>query len=178
MCSSDLDSQSFINYIQGGYSFKADWDRAYAVGLPNYEERWRNEDGELELKYVIQAQSADIEGVQAQYYYGYGCYSTGYELETISLAVEILPVGNSRIECTQFKFGKETVWAFDIYENLISYVYNDDGSVSAVLNAEEFEGYDILIALSATACAVAACCTVILVAFTIKLRRIKEDEKK
>ncbi len=172
------DSQSFINYIQGGYSFKADWDRAYAVGLPNYEERWRNEDGELELKYVIQAQSADIEGVQAEYYYGYGCYSTGYELETISLAVESLPVGNSRIECTQFKFGKETVWAFDIYENLISYVYNDDGSVSAVLNAEEFEGYDILIALSATACAVAACCTVILVAFTIKLRRIKEDEKK
>ena len=50
-----------------------------------------------------------------------------------------------------------------------------DGTVSAVIDAVAFEGYDLLIALVASAVGVSGACFVILTAFSIKLRRVRDE---
>jgi hypothetical protein len=63
-----------------------------------------------------------------------------------------------------------------VYDGLVNYSYHSDGTVVAVTNAKQFENYKSLIILLSTGVAVVAASTVILLAFTIKLRRIKDAE--
>ncbi len=183
----DFDTrEDFINYIEEGYNLKADRDRKYDPNGVNVEERYIEDEGKLVLAYVVQKDTVD--GYDGEYYYGYfvkgygldsiaGSYVHGAEIDSIAVELEEI---DSRIYCTEYKFGNESEWAFTVYpDKLIDYVYHaNDGSVTAVTDAEEFEGYGLLTALCATAFAITAGCTVVLVAFIIKLRRVQDDEKR
>ncbi len=159
----------FISFVQKGYNLKTDLDREYDKSLGNYEERKI----EGELTYAIQKVTFD--GYDGEYYFGYYFYDSEPESEPDSISVE-LETESSRINCTEFEFGKERVWAFAVNTKLIDYSYNSDGTVTAVIDAEEFEGYNLLIGLSAGGCAIMVACTVILVSFKIKLGRVKDEE--
>lgn len=158
--------EDFIAFVQNGYNLKADWTRAYDPNGDDFETIMRED----ELIYVIQRDRS--EGYDGEYYYTY--YLSEPE-RPFSISVELDEVA-SQIPCSEFEFGKEKVWAFEV-NSLRGYRYHElDGSVTAVTDAEEFEGYDLLIALSAAACAISAFCTVVLVSFKIKLRRLKDEK--
>ena len=158
--------EEFIAYIQGDYNLKADFNRKYDENGKNYEERLI--DGKL--TYVVQR--VTYEGYDGEYYYGY--YASD-KLHPDSISVELEGVA-SRVNCVEYQFGKQSEWVFNVHaEQLKDYSYDEEsGAVIAVTDAEEFEGYDVLIAFIATACAISGGCAVILIAFRIKLRRVRD----
>lgn len=159
------DSSRFIEYVEGGRRLKYDTSRRYDENGHNVEERWI----EGVKTYVVQSQTyAGFEGV---YYYGYYLNDKG---SPDSISVELDGV-DSRVPCAEYKLGSEVVFIFEVNtEELKSYVYSSaDGSVTAVMDAVDFEGYEYLLALCATGVAITAGCNIILVAFVIKLRKSK-----
>lgn len=163
--------QDFIAAMQGGYNLSCDWKRKYDDSCPNAEERYLFEDGEKILSYAIQ--ETKIDGLDGTYFYGYymsdlNCpYSVSVELDNVAM----------RIPCVEYTFGDEREWVFEVNGGMFyDFVYNKkDGTVSAITDAETFEGYDLLIALISTAVGVVGGCAVILTSFTIKLRRAKNE---
>ena len=175
--SEEYDSkEDFIVYIEGGFNLKKDFDRSYVEkedGGVNVEEHYiANENSELQLGYVVQKEV--YEGFDGEYYYGYDLENKDTPFE---ISVELFVNGKStRILCTEYELGG-TVMAFSVNEDsLIDYHYNKDGTVTAVTAAEEFTGYNLLIALCATGCAIAGGSTVTLVAFRLKLRKRLKGE--
>ena len=170
------DRQEFISAVQGGYNIVADFTRQYDPDGNNIEERFVYDDGELRLSYVIQ--QTELDGYDGIYYYGYYLGADGTadrRADSIYLELEDFA---SRIPCVEYSFGGETAWVFEVNSDEFSnYTYNkSDGTVSCVIDAEEFEGYNLLIGLFAGAVGVAGACGVILLAFAIKLRRVNENE--
>lgn len=162
-------AEEFITFVESGYNLvkEPDINRKYNAALENFEER--KIDGEI--TYVVQKVTFD--GYEGEYYFGY-YLSEPDKPDNIAVELDKEP---SRINCREFEFGKEKIWAFEVNGRLIDYYYHEiDGSVTAVIDAEEFEGYDMLIALCATACAIAFGCAVILVSFKIKLGRVKDEK--
>ncbi|MDE7453402.1 MAG: PrsW family intramembrane metalloprotease [Clostridia bacterium] len=169
--------EDFISYLQNGLDFSEyDGDRAYNPDGQNFEERrvFDEDKGQLILSYVVQIQKYGA----YNYYYGY--YVDGDEgtLDTVAVEVEINDVTSRRYR-NEYEFDSEKVGVFDINgEEVRFYSYNPaGGTVTAVTTAEEFEGYDLLIAICAAGCAVTLGCTVILTSLRIKLRRIKDEER-
>ena len=167
--------QEFIAVIEGGYNVKADWSREYDPNGKNVEERYISDGDKLTLSYVIQ--ETRLDGYDGVYYYGYYIDSNGVaDKRADSIYLELDDVA-SRIPCVEYIFGVENAWVFDIAgDDYSDYTYDkSDGSVSCVIDAEEFGGYNLLIGLFAGAVAIAGACGVILLAFTIKLRRVRDD---
>lgn len=165
------DKEEFISALQGGYNIKADWSRQYDYNLVPFEERRI----EGVLSYAVQA--VELNGYDGVYYYGYYINTDGKADEVAdSIAVELDDVA-SRIPCVEYFFGDEGAWVFEVnHDDFINYTYNqEDGSVSCVIDAEAFEGYNLLIGLVAAAVGIAGVCGVILFAFSIKLRRVRDD---
>ena len=163
------DIEHFIGYVESGYNLKSDRNRAFDPDGNNVEERYI----EGERTYVVQR--VEYEGYDGEYYYGYYLSDVAHP-DSISVELEKNGV-YTRIECVEYYFGNQSEWAFNVNsENLIDYEYNSDGTVTAVTDAEEFEGYNTLIALCGTAFAVSGGCTVILTAFRLKLRRVRDDQ--
>ena len=170
------DTEEFVAVIEGGYNVKADWGREYDDGGVNVEERYVYDGEELRLSYVIQ--EARLEGYDGVYYYGYYIGANGVaDRRADSIYLELDDV-TSRIPCVEYTFGDESVWVFEVTgDDYSDYTYNEsDGSVSCVIDAEEFGGYNLLLGLVAGAVGVSGACGVILFAFTIKLRKVKENE--
>ncbi len=160
--------EQFIARIEGGFNLKADTKRRYdSDERKNVEERYIDK----KLSYVVQKDV--VAGFDGEYYFGY--YASDYS-RPAEISVE-LDGYSSRIFCKEYDFGGESAWVFEVSaDDIISYSYNDEnGTVTAVTAAEEFEGYDVLIALVATACGITAGCCVVLTAFRIKLRRVKNE---
>lgn len=163
--------EEFISAMQGGYNLAVDLNRRYDDGCPNAEERYLFEDGEKVLSYAIQ--ETKVKDFEGTYFYGYYMsdkehpYSVSVELDSVSM----------RIPCVEYAFGDEREWVFEVNgDKYYGYTYNKkDGSVSAIVDAEGFEGYDLLIALISAAVGVVGGCAVILFSFTIKLRRAKNE---
>ena len=156
----------FISYVQDGYNLIADMDRKLDENVEYFEERRI----EGVITYVVQ--KVTHEGYDGEYYYGY--YTSSPD-KPAGISVE-LDDGKMffSIPCEEFKFGQKTVWAFEV-NTVMGYKYNEyDGTVTAVTDAEEFKGYDLLIALCATACAITVGCAVILISFKIKLGRLEQ----
>ncbi len=169
------DKQAFISAVQSGYNVTADWDRQYDGELENFEERYIHDNGKLVLSYVVQ--KVKFDGYDGVYYYGYYVGGDGNaEKVADSIYLELEEV-ESRIPCVEYKFGAESVWTFEISKtDFTDYTYNQtDGTVSCVTDAEEFGGYNLLIGLVASAVAVSGACGVILLAFSLKLRRLKDE---
>ena len=156
------DRNEFIEYMEGGFNLYANRNRPYDPNGRNVEERhMENEDGEMVLAYVVQ--KVDFAGYDGEYYYSYYLSDTGSP--------------DDRFHYVDYHLGGE-VWAFNVNESLlIDYVYHKDGTVTAVTAAEEFSGYNLLIGLCAAGCAIAALSTVILVAFRIKLIKVRDNPK-
>lgn len=171
------DPQSFIAEIHGDYNIKVDWSREYDPNGKNVEERYIS-DGEGLPEYPSYAiQEATLDGYDGVYYYGYYLNENGVanrRADSIYLELEDIV---SRIPCVEYTFGDETIWAFEVTDEYSDYTYNKkDGTVSCVIDAEEFGGYNLLIGLVGAAVAISGACGVILFAFTIKLRKVKENE--
>ena len=168
------DSHEFVAAIQGGYNLKADWSREYDDGGTNVEERYIYDGEELRLSYVIQ--EAQLVGYDGVYYYGYYIDVGGIaDRKADSIYLELDDI-TSRIPCVEYSFGDETVWVFEVADEYSNYSYNkSDGTISCVIDAEEFGGYNLLIGLVSAAVAISGACGVILFAFTIKLRKVKEN---
>ncbi|MDE7440457.1 MAG: PrsW family intramembrane metalloprotease [Clostridia bacterium] len=163
------DKQEFLSAVQGGYNVTVDWSREYDPNGKTVEERKIHDGDELVLSYVVQ--EVQLTGYEGVYYYGY--YVGDRVADSIYLMLENV---ESRIPCVEYTFGDDTAWAFEVNDDYEKYTYNkSDGSVSAIIDAEAFEGYNLLIALVASAVAVAGACGVILFAFSIKLRRVRDD---
>lgn len=164
--------EEFISYIQGDYNLLTDWGREYDPDGKNVEVRSELNGDILTAFYVVQ--EARFEGYDGVYYYSYyidvNGKADGYA-DSIFVELNDQP---SRIPCVEYTFGGRSVWAFDVID-VPDYTYNQDGTVSAVTDADAFEGYAFLISLLASACAIAGACTVILTAFAIKLRRVQDD---
>lgn len=164
--------EDFIEFIQDGCNIKADTDRAYNPDGVNEEEMWGvGDDGNLQLKYAVQKDI--LEGFDGEYYYGYYIYDGGKTGEIDNIYV-VIDDGMSyrRLSSREYKLGNSRIWAFEVNSDKVKeYSYNENGTVSALLDAEEFEGYDVLIALLVAGCAISAVCAVILISFRIKLRR-------
>lgn len=160
----------FIEYVEGGFNLKADWDREMKDPYNpanNFEER----KVEGELTYVVQCDTLD--GFDGLYYYTY--YVHGGELDSISVEVD-RDGFSSRYFVKDYKFDDETVWVFEVNaDDIRDYVFHNDGSVTAIQDADAFEGYAYLIGLCAGGAAIVLGCTVILVAFRIKLRRVENE---
>lgn len=152
----------FIAFVEDGHNLKYDVKRRYDENGHNVEERWREGEG---IVYVIQAQT--YEGYEGTYYYGYYLSSKS---APDSVMVRLDNVSNM-VLCNEYKFGNQTEYVFEVTSELIEYSYGNDGKVTAVINAEDFEGYDYLFALCLTGLSIAVACNVVLVAFTIKLRK-------
>lgn len=165
------DKDEFIAYIQSGYNLTADFSREYNPSGENVEVRYI----EGELAYVVQ--SDKIEGIDGEYYYGYYLTRGGKgEIDSISAEVAVGGI-YSRCIAKEYVFGDETEWVFEVnVAELRDYRYNRDGSVTAIVDAEDFEGYTYLIALCATAVAISASCTVVLTGFRIKLKGKLKNE--
>ena len=163
--------EDFIEFVEGGYNLLADRERPYDPKGKNVEVRYDPYTGEV--TYVVQRDR--LAGYDGLYFYGYYIDGNVGELDTISVELE---TEDSRINCVEFKFGDEVVYAFEVNANkLIDYIYNgSDGTVTAVTDAEEFTGDNFLIGLCGAGCAITAACTVILVSFKIKLRRVKDEK--
>lgn len=162
--------EEFISFVEDGFNLEADRGRKMKDPYNtenNFEER--KVDGEL--TYVVQCD--ELDGYDGKYYYAY--YVSSGELDSISVELERSGY-SSRYYCTEYKFEGETVWVFEVNtDSLIDFTPHKDGTVTAILDADEFEGYDILIGLCAAGAAIAVGCTVILTAFIIKLRRVKGE---
>lgn len=157
----------FVTALQGGYNLTADWGRKYDPDCKNAEVRYL--DGETTPSYVIQ--ETQIQGFDGTYFFDY-YMSDPDRPYSISVELDEIPM---RIPCVEYKFGDTSRWIFEV-NDFHGYTFNqNDGSVSAVTDAESFEGYDLLIALVSAAVGVAGGCAVILVSFTIKLRRAKNE---
>ena len=168
------DRQEFVSAVQSGYNIKVDWNRQFDPEGKNGEERFVLDEGELRLSYVIQ--ETTLAGYDGVYYYGYYINADGTaDRRADSIFVELEDIAN-RIPCVEYTFGEESVWVFEVNEDYSDYTYNkSDGSISCVIDAEEFGGYNLLIGLVAGALGVSGGCAVILFAFTIKLRKVKEN---
>ena len=162
--------EDFIEYLQGGLVFDIDKNRKYDPNCENWEVRWV--DGEM--TYAIQKERKG----EYVYYYGYYLYGDEGDLDTVSVDVEIND-RTMRYYMNEYEFGNEKVDVVDVYGNDVRiYNYNQmNGTVIAVITAEEFEGYDALVAISASGCAVTVGCTVILVSLRIKIRRLKDERQ-
>jgi RsiW-degrading membrane proteinase PrsW (M82 family) len=155
----------FIDYVQCGLELESNWDRPYTRGQRNFEERRI----EGVLTYVVQRETVG----DYDYYYGYYISSGGYDLDNISVELEI--DGTSmRYYCNEYTFGTTKRYVYEVYTGYISFSYHTDGSVVMVTTAKEFENYKSLIILLSTGVGVVLSSTIILLAFTIKLRRIKD----
>ena len=163
--------EEFINYVQGGYELNPDRSRPYDPDGNNVELRYI----EGELAYAVQRE--DIPGIDGEFYYGYYIDGNGAgELESVYVGLES---GGfySRHYSREYVFGNEKVQLFEVNTaELRDYRYNEDGTVTAIVDAEDFEGYAYLIGLCAAGTAVSVFCTVILVAFRIKLRGKLKNE--
>ncbi|MDE6441696.1 MAG: PrsW family intramembrane metalloprotease [Clostridia bacterium] len=165
------DKDEFVAYIQGGYELDADLSRKYDPDGVNVEVKYI----ENEITYAVQCDG--IEGVDGEYFYGYYLRGDGTgELDSISVGLEFNG-RYSRYLAKEYTFGDETEWLFEVNAlELRDYRYNRDGSVTAIVDAEDFEGYGYLIGLCAAGVAISAACCVVLVAFRIKLRgRLKNE---
>ncbi len=165
--------EDFIDYLQGGIEFTVNDKREYDPNIRNFEERYEvEENDELTLTYAIQK----VKYGKYDYFYGY--YLDDGELDTVSVELEINGL-TTRHYLNEYEFGDETVGVFDIYGGEIRiYDYNpSDQTVTAVTTAEEFEGYDILIAICATGCAIAIGCSVILISLRITIGRLKDERQ-
>lgn len=166
------DKEEFINYVQAGYELNPDRSRPYDPDGNNVELRYI----EGELAYAVQRE--DIPGIDGEFYYGYYIDGNGAgELESVYVGLES---GGfySRHYSREYVFGNEKVQLFEVNTaELRDYRYNEDGTVTAIIDAEDFEGYAYLIGLCATGTAVSVFCTVILVAFRIKLRGKLKNER-
>lgn len=177
--------EEFIAFLEDGRTFEKNFNRAYDYDEnKNVEERKsRDEDtDEWLLIYVIQAERSN----GYEYRYGYsvsyekdkdGHDIIKYELEEISVEVET-DRGAYTHACSTYEFAGEIEYVFDINsEYLNDYVYHEsDGSVTAVLNAEEFEGYDMLIVMCSVGCATVFACSVVIVGLRLKIRSMKDAE--
>jgi hypothetical protein len=161
-----LDSiDEFVDYMQCGYQLEANWDRAYNHWQTSFEERRI----EGVLTYVVQHEKSG----EYEYYYGY--YITGGKAEIDTISVELDVNGTAmRYYCNEYNFGTNTVYMYEVNSDVVSYSYRTDGSVVVLTTAKEFANYKSLIILLSTGVAVMAAGTVILLGFTIKLRRIKD----
>ena len=162
--------EDFIDYLQGGLVFDIDKNRPYDPDGENWEERFI----ENKMTYAIQKeQSGDY-----VYYYGYYLDGTAGDLDTVSVDVEI-DDKTSRYYLREYEFDKEKIDVVDVYgKDVRIYSYNTlSETVTAVTTAEEFEGYDALVAICATGCGVTVGCTVILVSLRIKIRRLKDERQ-
>lgn len=167
------DKDEFISYVQNGYTLEADFSREYDPDGNNVEIRY------IENKIVYIVQSDLSESIDTEYFYGYYLKDDGTgEIDSISVELEVNGIYR-RCYAVEYTFGEETEWVFEVNTaELRDYRYNRGGSVTAIVDAEDFEGYTYLIALCATGVAIAASCTVILVAFRIKLRgRLEYEEQ-
>ena len=176
------DIEDFKFFVQDELNLKYDTDRKFDVAGDNFETRYI----EGNLSYVVQRQKYGTEGYEGVYFYGYyvsetfspgTAFTEGYYIserpDTVFVELEGYP---SRKPLEEYTFGGETVYLFTVNEDLKDYIYNkSDGSVTAITYAEEFTGYNFLTALCAAGVAVTVSCTVILTAFRIKLRRIKDE---
>lgn len=168
-------TDEFIAAVHGGYNLKVDFGREYDPNGKNVEERKIHDGDELVLSYLVQEVTFD--GYDGTYYYGYYIDREGNaEREADSISLELDDIA-SRIPCVEYYFGDESEWAFDVNgSEFTNYTYNkEDGSISCVMDAEAFEGYNLLIALVAAAVGVAGACGIILFAFSIKLRRVRDE---
>jgi RsiW-degrading membrane proteinase PrsW (M82 family) len=157
----------FVEFMQCGNNLQTNWNRSYNRWQLNFEERRI----EGTLSYVVQREIK--EGYE--YYYGYYVDGGVYDLDSISVELEVDGT-TMRYYCTEYTFGNQTRYIYEVYDGLVNYSYHSDGTVVAVTNAKQFENYKSLIILLSTGVAVVAASTVILLAFTIKLRRIKDAE--
>lgn len=160
--------EEFITFLEDGRSFLKSRDREYDAANPNVEERWI----ESELTYVIQREWID----GYDYYFGYYISNGSFELNDISVEVEESGV-TSQYPSTLYSFGNTNEWVFDIKaEEVRQYKYYTDGTVTAVLNAEEFEGYNVLIAICGVCCAVTLSSFVVILGLRLKIRSMKDAE--
>ena len=166
------DKEEFIEYLEDGRTFLNERDRVYDARIPNVEERWI----EGELTYVIQREKIDGYDYFFGYYISYNYGKRVYELDDISVEVERNGV-TSQYPSTYYTFGNDNEWVFDINaEEVRQYKYNSDGTISAVLNAEEFEGYDVLIIMCSVGCAVTLASFVVILGLRLKIRSMKDVE--
>ena len=168
------DKQEFIATIQSNYNIKADWSREYDPDGKNIEERYVADNGQLRKSYVVQ--ETRLDGYDGVYYYGYYIGADGTaDKRADSIFLELDEV-SSRIPCVEYTFGNERIWVFEVSDDYSNYTYEEeDGTVSCVIDAEEFGGYNLLIGLVAGAVGISGACAVILFAFTIRLRRVKDE---
>lgn len=165
--------EDFISFVEGELDLEADWDREYDPSAHNFEVHYIEDEPE----YVVQL----VQSGGYDYFYGYYLYATadgGYAGEISEISVEIERDGSFvRVPCTEYKFGEQSVWAFDVNTGgLKEYIYNSDGSVTAVTDAEEFTGYFELTAICITGGAVVVGCAVTMIVLRIKIRRLKNVE--
>ena len=169
------DKEEFIEYLEDGRSFVKNYERAYDPEGDNVEERYEAK----QLSYVIQFEKIE----DYDYYFGYTVsYDNDdncvFELDSDNISVDIEINGSStRYVGEMYKFGNSYELVFDIKaEEVRQYKYNSDGSVTAVLNAEEFEGYDILIIMCSVGCAVTLASFVVILGLRLKIRSMKDVE--
>lgn len=161
--------EEFISYVEDWRDLKMDVYRSYVPDGDNEEERRING----VLTYVVQMEEIGND----TYYYGYYLRPDGYgdlDWNNISVELEDLPY---RVYARDFEFDGHFVLAYEL--NVIkTYSYNSKtGAVTAAIDAEEFRNFGALIAICATGCGVAVAGTAILIAFTIKLRRLKDERQ-
>ena len=170
--------EEFIVFLEDGRTFEKNFKRAYDPYGHNVEERYtRDENDNIALSYVIQSEKGGGYEYLYGYYVGYDNGSPEYEIDSISVEVETNKLTYT-YACSTYYFADEMVYVFDINsDELNRYVYHEtDGTVTAVLNAEEFEGYDMLIVMCGVGCATALACSVIIVGLRLKIRSMKDAE--
>ena len=168
--------QDFIAAVHGGYNIKIDWNRQYDPDGANIEVRnFYDSDGTVTHYYVVQQTRLPFyDGI---YYYGYYLDAEGNsDGRADSIYLELDDI-TSRIPCVEYTFGNVREWVFEIYgDDYSNYTYDEsDGSISCVIDAEEYGGYNLLLGLVAGAVGVSGACAIILFAFTIKLRHSGES---
>ena len=165
----------FIAAVQGDYNIKIDWSRQYDPEGTNVEVRTFYDNGELTHIYVVQETTlAFYEGI---YFYGYYLDADGKaDGKADSIFLELDDIA-SRIPCVEYTFGDESEWVFEVHgDEYSNYTFDKtDGSISCIIDAEEFGGYNLLIGLVAGAVGVSGACAVILFAFAFKLRKVKGE---
>lgn len=168
--------EEFIAYIEDGYNLSKNFERKMKnpdISDNNYEER--KVDGKL--TYVIQKE--EFAGFDGTYYYSYYVQGEGLtksgEFDSVSVALSRNGM-YTWYASKEYRFGNERVRVFQLNADKVrDYTYNKDGTVTAILDADDFEGYDYLMALCATGTAIAASCSIVLIAFIIKLRRVEDE---
>ena len=167
------DKDAFISAVQGNYNIKTDWSRQYDPDGINVEVRNFYDNGEITHYYVIQ--QTELPFYEGIYYYGYYIDADGNadrRATEIYLELDDVP---SRIPCVEYTFGTESEWVFEVNgDDFSNYSYEEDGSIYCVIDSEEFGGYNLLIGLVAGAVGVSGACGIILFAFTLKLRKVKD----